>query len=75
MAKVILDVNDKELDNLLVILNSLKQGIINKIDIDKKRNYNKAKPISNEPLKPINLQGKYVDPQTFKERLRKMRQK
>ncbi len=71
MAKVILEVNDKELDTMLTILNNLKNGMIEKMEVDKRRSYNKPKPLSNEPPRPVDLSSKYIDPQTFKERLKK----
>jgi len=75
MAKIVLEVEQKELDTVLLILNNLKAGLINNIEIDKKRSYNTPKPIKKEPLQPVSLSGKYVDPQTFKERLKQQRMK
>ncbi len=75
MAVVTLHVNDKELQRVLTVLESLKEGLIEKMEIDKRVRYNRPKPISHEPPKPVEVSTKYVDPQTFKERLRKMRQK
>ena len=79
MAKVTLEVNDKKLDTLLTILENLKEDIIEEISVDKKRSYNKQKRI--EPVKPLQeapqpvsvSTGKYIDPQTFKERLKRMK--
>lgn len=77
MAKIILQVNDKELDTLMNILRNLKEGLVEDITVDKKRYYKKLK--SGEPLKPLQSSpqpvnvstGKYIDPQTFKERLKR----
>jgi hypothetical protein len=75
MAKVILDINDKDLETFLTILNNLKTGMISSIDIEKQRKYNKPKPIQSKPLEPTVLQKKYIDTQTYKERLKRMKQK
>ena len=75
MAKVVVDINDKELETFLTILNNLKTGMINSIDVEKQKKYNKPKPVQSEPLKPMVLQRKYIDTQTFKERLKRMKQK
>ena len=75
MARIILDVNDKDFDTILTILNNLKNGMIEKIEVDKRARYNKQKPVIQEPPKPLNLSSKYVDPQTFKERLKRMKEK
>ena len=77
MAKITLEVNDKKLDTVLNILQNLKEGLIEEISVDKKRSYNRSKqttearPIQSTP-QPVSIStGKYIDPQTFKERLRK----
>jgi len=75
MAKVVLEINDKELENFLTIVNSLKKEMVVCVDVDKKRSYNAPKPIQKEPLKPVSINSKYVDPQTFKERLKQQRMK
>ena len=75
MAKVSFEVDEKHLDTVLNILHNLKEGLVKELQVDKKCNYNKPKPISTEPLKPVEIKSKYVDPQTFKERLRRMKQK
>jgi len=76
MAKVVLDVDDKNVDTLLTILQNLKEGLICDIHIDKKRAYKRAKSIEAKPLQsspePVApTSGKYIDPKTFKERLRR----
>ena len=79
MAKVVLDINDKELERFLNIIEALKEGVVQSIEVDKKRSYNKPKPITKaeplqktpEPVAP--LSGKYINPKTFKERLGKRR--
>jgi len=73
MAKISLHVNDKKLDTLLTILENLKEGLIENIEIEKKKSYNKPKQISKEPLEPVSINTKYVDPKTFKERLKRMK--
>ena len=74
MAKVSFEVDDKQLDTVLTILNNLKEGLVEDLQVEKKRRYNKPKPVVSEPLKPVEIKSKYIDPQTFKERLKKMRQ-
>ena len=78
MAKVTLEVNEKDLETFLMIIENLKEGMVKRIDIEKKRTYNKPKPLSNTPQKntpkPVSITtGKYIDPQTFKERLKRMK--
>ncbi len=73
MAKISLHVNDTKLDILLTILENLKDGLIENIEVDRRRTYNKLKSIDQKNIKSIEIKSKYVDPQTFKERLKKMR--
>jgi hypothetical protein len=73
MAKITLEINDKYINTFMTIVSNLKDGIVDSIEIDKKKNYNKPKMISKEPLEPINIKGKYIDPKTFKERLKRMK--
>ena len=79
MAKITLQVNDKKLDTVLTVLHNLKEGLIDDISVDKKRSYNRpkqtteARPIQSTP-QPVSIStGKYIDPQTFKERLKRMK--
>jgi hypothetical protein len=74
LAKIILEIEDKNLDTVLHIINNLKEGLISNVEVDKKRVYNKPKPIQQEPLKPVSG-SKYIDAKTFKERLKKQREK
>ncbi len=77
MAKITLEVANRNVDTVITILQNLKEGLIEEIVVDKKRSYNKPKRI--EPVKPLQdapqpvsiSTGKYIDPQTFKERLRR----
>ena len=71
MAKITLEVPTKELDRVLTILQSIKPELIEHIEVEKKQRYNTPKPLPKEPLKPVSINSKYVDPQTFKERLRR----
>ena len=79
MAKITLEVENKNVDTLLTILQNLKEGLIEDITVDKKSIYNKpkrsepAKPLQSAP-QPVSVsRGKYIDPQTFKERLKRMK--
>lgn len=79
MAKITLDVENRNVDTVMTILQNLKEGLIEEITLEKKRSYNKPKRI--EPVKPLQdapkpvsiSTGKYIDPQTFKERLKRMK--
>ncbi len=77
MPKIVLDVDKKDIELVLNILNNLKDGLIKSIDIDKKTTTRK----NNQPPKPITAtpeivsykSNKYIDPQTFKQRLKSKR--
>ena len=79
MAKITLDVENKNVDIVMTILQNLKEGLVNEITLERKRSYNKPKRIEPaEPLQPspqpVSIStGKYVDPKTFKERLKRMK--
>ena len=73
MAKIVLEINDKYINTFMTVVSNLKDEIVDSIEIDKKKSYNKPKPITKEPLEPINTKGKYIDPKTFKERLKRMK--
>lgn len=79
MAKITLEVENKNVDIVITILQNLKEGLIEDIMIDKKRSYNRpkrsepAQPLQSSP-QPVSIStGKYIDPQTFKERLKRMK--
>jgi hypothetical protein len=76
MGKITLHVDDKNLDTLLHIVQNLKEGLVQKIEVEKKKRYNTPKSIQSQPVQsaqPVQLSSKYVDPQTFKERLKRMK--
>ena len=74
VANISIEVKEENLELLLTILQNLRSGLIEKIDVDEKKykkhtQYQpKADGIihSEEPIR-----GKYVDPNTFKRRLAK----
>lgn len=77
MKEIRLKVNDNDLDTILTILNNLKDGLVSEIDVvNSKRGTASYKPKSNRVVLEENpsstsLNGKYIDPKAFKERLRR----
>jgi hypothetical protein len=78
LSKIVLDVDSKNLDTVLIILNNLKQGLVKNISIDNKKiplnlEAKKAqkKVLEDEfmPSKPSG--GKYLSKNDYKERLYK----
>ena len=78
MKKITLSLNDDNLETLLTILNSLKEGLITSIEVDGK------KKIATTQYKPKNSRviyeeesgtndssGKYMNPMAYKQRLQK----
>ena len=77
MPKIVLDVSKQNKDIVLNILNNLKEGLINSIEIDKKRVLSKKidniEPLTKTPKPVLPTTSKYIDPQTFKARLKAKR--
>ncbi len=77
MPKIVLDVSKQNQDIVLNILNNLKEGLINSIEIDKKRvlpkKTNTTEPVSKTPEIVSYTPSRYIDPQTFKQRLKAKR--
>ncbi len=75
MTKIVLHVEEKNVATLMTILENLKEGLVTEMEILKGRKYNKPK--KSEPkltsVKPVEVTGKYIDPQTFKQRLQRMK--
>ena len=78
MSKITLDVNDKNVQTVLLILESLKDGLISNIDVDKRSlKYKTAyKPKVNKVIykneqMTQKLDGKYLNATSFKNRLKK----
>ena len=77
MQEIKLSVDDKNLDTILTILNSLKSGLIDNIETTQtKRKHTAYKPKTNQiiyeaPPATSTLSGKYANPSAYKERLRK----
>ena len=77
LAKITLDIDNKDIDTVLLILNNLKSGLINNITTDKKNitssNINK-KNIKKQILeddfipKPVS-NGKYLSSNAYKQKL------
>jgi len=88
MAKVLLDVSEENLGTLLLVLNTLKEGMINKIEVNpanasevftnsvqKQKREARYQPKVNkvvyeEEQMELVSRGKYLDPKSFKEKLR-----
>lgn len=78
MSKIVLDVDDKNIDTVLLILKNLKQGLVKDISSDK-RNINTSiqakKALKNEILKDEFIEapssGKYLSRAAFKNKLSK----
>ena len=70
MAKITLDVNEKDLKTVLNILENLKDGLIKNISTNKQ--YNQVKPISSSinNNKSSNTGKRYLSPEEFKNRLK-----
>lgn len=78
MSKITLDVSNENIEKVLLILQSLKDGLILNIDVDKRASkYNTAyKPkvnkiiYENEQMSQ-SVEGKYLNASSFKKRLKK----
>ncbi|NVJ53325.1 MAG: hypothetical protein HWD90_06500 [Campylobacteraceae bacterium] len=71
MAKITLDIDEKNLKTVMNILDNLKDGLINNISTN--RQYNVAKPISSSIDKKANTTpstSKYLSPDEYKKRLK-----
>ncbi len=71
MAKVTLDVEEKNLKIVLNILDNLKDGLIKNISTNKQ--YQTAKPISSsldKTVKKTTSNSKYLSPEEFKNRIK-----
>ena len=85
MAKIVLEVDEKNLGSVITVLNSLKEGLVlnmevnslTQVDIeDKRKKFTRYQPKSNkviyeEEQGKLESMGKYLDPTEFKKRLRK----
>ena len=79
MNTIKLSIEDKNLDLVLSIINNLKDGLISDIEIDKKNKYKtKYQPktkqiILEENTSTSSLQGKYLNPKAYKQKMQKKR--
>jgi len=77
MNKIELSIEDKNLDIVLSIINNLKDGLISGIEISKKDKYKtnyqpKTKQIIlEENASTSSLQGKYLNPKAYKQKMQK----
>jgi hypothetical protein len=92
MAKILLDVSEENLGTLLLVLNNLKEGLVNRVEVNpllekgamsstekgdtqvrkrEPRYQPKAnKVVYEEEQMGLVSRGKYLDPKSFKEKLR-----
>lgn len=74
MSKITLDVKNDNLEKVLLILDSLKDGLIEDVKVDNKTLKYKPtyQPPKNRVIKEGEVQsGKYINPVDFKKRLHK----
>lgn len=72
MAKIVLDVEERNIDAVKNILDNLKEGLIRNIEINQRRYVPKTKVLEDEFLpKNTPTTGKYISPNEFKKRLLK----
>lgn len=64
MGKIILDVNDKNIDIVITILDNLKNGLIDKIEYDTSTTSKKPMPKAG---------GKYLSTSAYKQRLKSLK--
>lgn len=70
MSKITIDVTNDNLKTVLNILENLKEGLVENIQIDKSAT--KYKPKNNKVIKENEpVAGKYINSTTFKKRLNK----
>jgi len=87
MTKIVLDVNDENLGSVITVLNSLKEGLIEKMEVEtlldttaKSKKFTRYQPktdrvIYEEEQASLEKMGKYVNPAEFKKKLQQKRQK
>ena len=77
MNTIKLSVEDKDLELVLSIVNNLKDGLISDIEVQKNHSYKtKYQPktkqiILEEDASTSSLQGKYLNPKAYKQKLQK----
>jgi len=79
MAKIVLDVQEKDLGTVITVLNSLKEGLISKMEVNSQGSESKQKATRYQPKtqrviyeqeqSELQKMGKYIDPKEFKRRL------
>ena len=74
MSKVTIDVKNDNLETVLTILENLKDGLVENIQVDKSISKKKPtyQPPKNKVIKEGEAQtGKYINPAAFKKRMSK----
>jgi len=81
-TKITLEVSNENLGSVVTILNSLKEGLIEKMEVESLSTSTTRAPgtryqpkenkiIKEEQQSELEKMGKYIDPQEFKKKLRK----
>jgi hypothetical protein len=79
LSKIVLEVEDKNIDTVLLILHNLKQGLITNINTDKKNTNTtiqakkalRKKVIEDEFMSESPSSGKYLSKSAYKNKVRK----
>lgn len=70
MAKVTLDVDEKNVTIIKHILENLKDGLINNMEISQRRYTPKNKPLEDDFIqKKSASQGKYISPEQYRKKI------
>ena len=70
MSKITLEVNDKHLSEVLIILKSLKNGMITTLNVENKSNALKEKYKEPVVKSAETLSSRYISPEQFKQKLK-----
>lgn len=72
MAKIVLDISEKNIDTVKNILDNLKDGLINNIEVQQRKYVAKNKPLEDDFIpKSKASSGKYLSPSDFKNRTKR----
>lgn len=71
MAKITLDIEEKNIEIVENILRNLKDGLIKNIEVSKRRYSPKNKILEDEFIKKENSNSKYLSPLEYKRRISK----
>lgn len=72
MAKIVLDISEKNIDTVKNILDNLKVGLIDNIEVQQRKYMAKNKPLEDDFIpKNKSSKGKYLSPNEFKTRIKR----